>query len=140
VVDDGSGASLTTGTAITTVTINPGGYQFEGFDHPVDNNGVVNLVQAGRTIPMKWRLTDAAGPVADRASITSLTSTKVDCVAGAAQDTVEELTNSQSGLTYQGDGRWHYNWATSKSWARTCRLFTLTLDDGSTHTAAFRFK
>jgi hypothetical protein len=51
-----------------------------------------------------------------------------------------EATTSQSGLQHQGDGQWHYNWTTSKSWAGTCRVFTLTLADGSQHHAHFRFR
>ena len=36
--------------------------------------------------------------------------------------------------------RYHYNWKTDKAWAGTCRVFTMTLIDGSTHVVHFRFK
>jgi hypothetical protein len=31
-------------------------------------------------------------------------------------------------------------WKTLKNWANTCRVATLTLEDGSTHSAVFTFK
>jgi hypothetical protein len=34
---------------------------------------------------------------------------------------------------------YNYVWKTSPSWAGTCRKFALTLVDGSTHEALFRF-
>jgi hypothetical protein len=30
-------------------------YVFEGFSSPVDSGGVLNIVKAGRAIPLKWR-------------------------------------------------------------------------------------
>jgi hypothetical protein len=34
---------------------------------------------------------------------------------------------------------YNYVWKTNKAWAGTCRTFTLTLNDGTAHTAAFQF-
>jgi hypothetical protein len=100
----------------------------------------VNVMDAGRTVPIKWRLTSATGPVTTAASVVSLVSRAVTCQSGVPQDAVEETTTSQSGLRYDGDGEWHYNWATSKSWKGTCRSLVLTLADGSSRSAQFRFR
>lgn len=37
-------------------------YVFEGFLPPIDNSPAVNVGQAGRAYPIKWRLKDATGP------------------------------------------------------------------------------
>jgi hypothetical protein len=54
-------------------------------------------------------------------------------------DVVEVYTGS-SGLQYLGDGNWQFNWKTPKSYVGHCRIMTLTLNDGSTHDAYFKFK
>ncbi len=125
------------------VIVDPGapivGYGFGGFAAPVDG-GKVNLVKAGRTIPVKWRVVDAAGaPVSDPASFVDLTSSGGACgTAGAGA--IETHAPGSSGLKYGGDGQWHLNWKTSKAWSGECRTLTLRLDDGTSHTAQFRFK
>jgi hypothetical protein len=134
------------GSATVTFTINnPGGpYTFEGFFSPVDNPPVVNQSIAGSGIPVKWRITDTATgePVSDPNSFVALTSRQVSCdtLATLGLDAVEVYTTGSSGLQYLGDGRWQYNWKTMKSWAGSCRVMTLTLNDGSTHDAYFKFK
>ena len=49
-----------------------GAWQFIGFTSPVDNPSVMNSAKAGQTIPLKWRLLDAAG-----VPVTNLTTAKV---------------------------------------------------------------
>ena len=51
----------------------------------------------------------------------------------------EATTASNSGLSYSPD-QYHYNWKTEGAWAGTCRDLTVKLNDGSTHTARFKFK
>ena len=117
-------------------------YTFTGFFSPIDNPPMVNQANAGRTIPTKWRLTTTSGvAVSDPNSFVSLTSRLVSCgtFSGAAPDEIETYVGN-SGLQYQGNGNWHYNWATPKSYAGQCRIMTVTLNDGSTHTANFKFK
>jgi hypothetical protein len=44
------------------------------------------------------------------------------------------------GLRYDAEsGRYLFNWKSSKTWGGTCRKLYLRLDDGSEHTATFRF-
>jgi hypothetical protein len=121
-------------------------YVFTGFSAPVDNAPVLNVANAGRTVPIKYRLTTPSGePVSDPASFSKITSAKAPCGAldDAGTDTLETYSGS-SGVQYLGDGHWQINWATSKSYSSTtsgpCRVLTLELSDGATHHANFRFK
>jgi hypothetical protein len=113
---------------------------FTGFGAPIDNPPVVNTARAGQVIPVRWRLTTAAGaPGADPTSFVSLTSTAGAACASGAGDAIETYAGS-SGLQYQGNGNWQFNWATPRSYAGQCRTMKLTLSDGSTNTAAFQFR
>ncbi len=63
----------------------------------------------------------------------------------AAGDPVTSLseatvTAGNSDLSYDAaTGLYTYVWKTSKTWAGSCRRFTLTLGDGTAHTADFQF-
>ncbi len=99
-----------------------------------------NDVNAGRTIPVKWRLTKDGAPVSDPASFSDLTSRPASCESGVGDaEPVAGDTAGSSGLTYTGDGGWQYTWQTDKAWAGTCRLMTVTFDDGSTMSARLVF-
>ncbi len=118
-------------------------YKFEGFFSPVENPPTVNAAKAGQTVPLKWRLTDGVGnPVSDTSSFAGLASRAVDCgsFSGDPESSVDASPAGSSGLQYLGDGVWQYNWQTLKSYAATCRVIMLSLKDGSTHTANFKFK
>lgn len=114
---------------------------FDGFFQPIDNDAL-NLGQAGQAIPVKWRITDANGVgVADPASFVSLTSFRINCSTSAYEDLdAIEIYAGSAGLIYQGDGNWQFNWKTPKTYAGQCRTMVLTLADGSTHTADFKFR
>ncbi len=121
-------------------------YVFTGFSAPVDNPPVLNAANAGRTVPVKYRLTAADGtPVSDGASFGTISSVKVACMSLDTEGTdAMESYSGSSGLQYLGDGYWQLNWATPKSYSSSsqgpCRVFTLELLDTSKHTANFRFK
>jgi YVTN family beta-propeller protein len=120
------------------------GFVFTGFFAPIDNNGVLNQANAGQTIPIRWRLTTAAGvPIDDPASFVSVTSRLSDCGAPNGSSVIEEYAGA-SGLLYHGDGNWEFNWKTPKAYAGQCRLMYLNLVDQtaitSTRTAIFQFK
>jgi hypothetical protein len=131
------------GVAAITFTINnPGGpYTFEGFFSPVDNPPILNQSKAGSAVPVKWRITQNGTPVSDPNSFVSLTSREVNCgtLETTGIDEIETYVGS-SGLQYLGDGRWQFNWQTLKSYVGKCRIMTVTLNDGSTHDADFKFK
>lgn len=114
-------------------------YGFVGFFQPVDNLPTINTANAGRSIPLKWRVLDGAGnPVTNLASV-SVTSVAGGCSAGAPADIVEEYATSNTGLMNQGDGYYQFNWQTEKSWAGSCRTLRLDLGDGVVRTALFQF-
>ena len=118
-------------------------YTFEGFFSPVDNIPTVNKANAGQAIPVKWRLTDKnCLPVSDPASFISIDSYVVNCATfeGDPTNTVYEPAAGSSGLQYLGDGRWQFNWKTSKSYSQQCRTMKLTLNDHKEYTASFSFK
>jgi Bacterial Ig-like domain (group 3)/MBG domain (YGX type) len=118
-------------------------YAFTGFYAPVDNSPVVNKANAGQAIPVKWRLTDTNGAgISDPSSFTSLTAYTVPCNAWASLPTDPQLLDqvSTSGLLYQGNGNWQYNWKTPKNYANTCMVARVTLADGTTHEFNVSFK
>jgi uncharacterized repeat protein (TIGR01451 family) len=114
-------------------------YNFTGFFSPVSNLPVLNTVNAGRTIPVKFSLSGnkGLGIFADG----SPASGPIACDANAiASEVTETLTTGGSSLTYSSGDQYHYNWKTDSSWAGTCRQLVVTLNDGSIHRANFKFK
>src|SRR5262249_27758950 len=102
-----------------------------GFEPPVDNDAL-NVAKAGRAIPLKWRLYDLGGnPVTDLALTAGhLTSVSVACAAlTQPPNAVEEYATGASGLPTLGDGASQLNWATSKTFAGTCRRLRLDLGE-----------
>ncbi len=100
-----------------------------GFEAPVDNDAQ-NVAKAGRAIPLKWRLYDLGGnPVTDLPAA-QLTSVSVACdVLTEGADGVEEYAAGASALQNLGDGAYQINWATSRSFAGTCRRLRLDLGE-----------
>jgi hypothetical protein len=112
---------------------------FVGFQQPVDNSAV-NVANAGKTIPVKWRIVDANGaPVTTWPSVT-VTATSLSCSLGSTPDLIEEYAAGASGLQNLGNGYYQFNWATPKSYANSCKTLHLGLGDGADHTAQFQFK
>jgi hypothetical protein len=128
------------GNTFTVTNVSGGVYTFEGFFSPIDNT-LLNLANAGQTVPVKYRITLNGVAVSDPNSFVALTSRQVDCgtLATLAPDAIETYSTN-SGLQYNGDGNWHFNWQTLKAYSGQCRVMTLTLNDGSTHDADFKFK
>jgi hypothetical protein len=146
-----AGAILPTGTATLGVTFTPdnsnyaqtssiasiivgSAMNFSGFFAPVSNMPATNPANAGSTIPVKFTVTGYSGVQVLKAG--SPSSMPVQCNSGAAETgpavsslgTLQSVRNSYT-----------YVWKTNASWAGTCRKFVLTLADGSTHKAVFRF-
>ena len=109
---------------------------FDGFFQPVDVDKT-NMAKAGQTIPLKFNVADANGPVTDLSSV-SASVQGVSCDLGDTLDQIEEYSQGASGLQNLGGGAYQFNWATPKSYASSCK--TLHLDvGGNDHTADFRF-
>ncbi len=129
---DGSG---NTGTATRTVNVI---YNFTGFFSPVHNEPTINQVNGGRSIPVKFSLAGNQGLGIMAAG--SPYSQQISCSTSAPISDIEATdTPGGSTLTYSG-GQYHYNWKSESSWAGTCRLLTVALIDGTTHTATFKFQ
>lgn len=117
-------------------------YAFAGFFNPIRNLPMVNIVRAGRTVPVKYDLRDALGAfITDVGSFASLTSAAMACDA-SAPDVEVESTDAAGSTTIHYDlaaNQFVYNWKTDAAWAGSCRMLQLTLDDGTTHPAVFEF-
>ena len=115
------------------------GYAFAGFFKPVDNQPVVNVMNAGRAIPVKFSLGGdfGLGVLADGYP----KSQQVTCDASAPVSPIEETVSaSASSLTYDAaTDTYAYVWKSSSSWKDTCRQLVVALDDGSVHRLDFRF-
>ena len=115
-------------------------YIFTGFSSPVDNLPTLNLVNAGRAIPVKFGLGGDQGLNIFAAGYPK--SEQVTCSSTAPVDGVETtLTAGSSGLSYDpASDQYTYVWKTDKSWAGMCRQLVLKLIDGTFHRANFKFK
>jgi streptogramin lyase len=124
------------------IRVNVTAYILYGFDSPIENVPAVNTAKAGSTIPVKWRLTDPAGmPISDPSSFGSLTSyivTNGD-FSGAPGEGIEATSPGNTGLQYLGNGYWRFNWKTMRSYAGGSQVMVLTLEDGTTRSAYFKF-
>jgi hypothetical protein len=90
---------------------------------------------AGKDLSIKFRLggvNRGLGILADG----SPTSGQVNCSTDAA---IGSQTPTTGTLSYSG-GTYTYTWKTQSGWKKTCREFTLTLDDGSVNTLTIQFK
>lgn len=137
-INDGKALSNIATVLITVKRV----FSFSGFIQPIDNIPVVNNARAGSTIPVKWRITDLDGtPISDPESFNNLTSLNIACetLTGDSTDEVETYAGG-SGLQYFGNGNWQFNWKTPKSYLNQCRKMVLTLADGRTYAAHFRFR
>ena len=113
-------------------------YKFTGFMAPVDNN-LLNVAKAGQAIPLKFRVTDANGTAITNLTGVTVKATSLSCSVGTTPDLLEEYATGSSGLQNLGDGYYQFNWATPKSYAKSCKTVSLNLGEGGTHTAQFSF-
>jgi hypothetical protein len=71
----------------------------------------------------------------------SPSSGQVTCGSAAQSDVTETSTAGGSSLTYDASSNQYiYVWKTDSSWAGQCRVLNVTLNDGMTYTALFKFK
>lgn len=132
--DDGNGH---TSNCSFTVTVQ---YNFAGFFPPVANPPGVNVVQAGRAIPIKFSLSGDKGLGIFAAG--SPSSGPIACNSSDPAVVLEEtVTAGGSSLSYDPTSdQYIYVWKTQASWAGTCRQLVVQLNDGSIYRANFRFK
>ena len=127
-----------TDTKVRTVQVSP--YNFTGFFAPIDNLPALNEMKAGQAAPVKFSLGGNQGLNIFAAG--SPSSGQITCDTNDPIAPVEETeTAGSSSLTYDStSGIYKYVWKTDSSWKNTCRLLTVTLRDGTVHTAKFKFK
>jgi hypothetical protein len=114
-----------------------------GFRSPVDQSPVVNVVNAGRGIPVRFSLGGDRGlnifaPGYPKSQV-------VSCDGAAPTDVIEQtVTAGSSSLSYDTlSATYTYVWKTDKSWAKApygpCRNLIIQFDGGSRQVARFRF-
>ena len=115
-------------------------YNFSGFFQPVDNLPVLNVVNAGKAVPVKFSLSGNKGLSIFAAN--SPSSVSINCDGTAPQSDIEETVNAGgSSLSYSATSdQYNYVWKTENSWKNTCRQLVLKLNDGTEHRANFKFK
>jgi hypothetical protein len=114
-------------------------YGFAGFFWPVRNPPAVNVVFAGSLVVAPFGLGGHQGKDIFASGMPA--SLPVSC---STLEPLGPLTPTRppgaSGLMYIPLVRvYKYLWTTDWSWGGTCRAFVMTLKDGTTHTAYFRF-
>ena len=132
--NDGAGH---TSTCSFTVTVQ---YDFAGFFPPVANLPALNVVQAGRAIPVKFSLSGNKGLGIFAAG--SPSSGPIVCNSSDPATLLEGTdTAGGSSLSYDpASDQYNYVWKTEKAWAGTCRQLVVQLNDGGIHRANFKFK
>jgi hypothetical protein len=87
-----------------------------GFLAPLDNLPAVNKAKAGRTIPVKFQLTDENGAyISDLGAVTGIWYQKSLCAGTSGDELYESDTSGSSGLRYDTDAnQFIFNWQTAK--------------------------
>jgi hypothetical protein len=131
---DASGNSASASFTVTVL------YSFTGFFSPVGNPPTLNVVNAGRAIPVKFSLSGNKGLNIFDAN--SPQSGLIACDGSApAVDLTDTLTAGSSSLSYDASAdQYVYVWKTESAWAGTCRQLVVRLKDGTTHIANFKFR
>jgi len=113
-------------------------YNFTGFFSPVSNPPTLNAVNAGKAVPVKFSLSGNKG--LNIFAPNNPYSISLNCsTSDPGVDVTETLNAGGSSLSFTGD-QYNYVWKTENSWVGTCRQLVLTLNDGTVHTANFKFK
>jgi hypothetical protein len=115
-------------------------FDFAGFFPPVDNLPTTNVVQAGRSIPLKFSLGGDQGLDIFAAGYPHSGTIPDDPVA-PLDDIEETVTAGASSLSYDATSdQYIYVWKTDKAWSGQTRQLVLKLTDGSEHKANFQFR
>jgi hypothetical protein len=114
-------------------------FAFAGFSAPVGNPPTLNTPKAGAAAPVKFGLGGDKGLAIIATGYPQ--SQPIACDSREPVGSVEgTATAGSSSLAYDAaTGQYSYVWKTQKSWAGSCRVFTLTLVDGTVHEAYFNF-
>lgn len=110
------------------------------FASPVDDLPVLNRVNAGRAVPVKFSLCGDQGLAVFAPSYPR--SQQIACDSSAPVDGIEETTAAgASSLRYDAAAdQYKYVWKTETGWAGSCRQLVLLLSDGTHRRANFQFR
>lgn len=124
------------GTFTVTVT-----FGFNGFFAPVDNDGVVNVIKGGQSVPLKWAIPNGSGGwISSLGVVASTRQATISCNPGAVTDEIEAPTSGQTSLRYDSvANQYIYNWQSPKG-AGVCYRVTVNLTDGTSKSVLFRTK
>ena len=130
--DDGS-------EGIYTADVKLLSYRFTGFFAPVVNPPVLNKVEAGYSIPVKFSLNGNQGLQIFNAGYPA--SQQIACTSGLPVNaSVQSINASTVNVSYNAKtDRYSFDWKTTTSWKNTCRQLIIKLKDNSTYTANFKF-
>jgi hypothetical protein len=118
-------------------------YPFDGFYPPVENLPFVNVIQAGRAVPIKFSLGGDYGlQIFASATPAYPRSQPISCDLGAPTGPpLEGETAGGSSLSYDAQTQQYtYVWKSERAWAGTCREIRFRLNDGTEeHALRFHF-
>jgi hypothetical protein len=115
-------------------------YSFGGFVAPVNARPIVNTLEAGVAVPVKFGLGGNQG--LDIFASGYPAASRVLCNPDARTDEIEQTVNAnQSSLRYDaGTNTYTYVWKTDPAWAGQCRRLILRFADGIERIVLFRFR
>jgi hypothetical protein len=122
-------AATRTGSVVITA--------FTGFFQPVDNLPTLNVVNAGRAVPVKFSLGGNFGLAIFAPGFPAVV--PVPCPTGVPTDITATVNATASGLSFDAtSSAYNYIWKTPKG-LTGCQDLQLKFVDGSIHTARFKF-
>jgi hypothetical protein len=125
-----------TGSAIRTVIVP---YNFTGFFPPIGNPPELNLVNAGKAVPVKFSLGGDKG--LDIFAPGYPVIAFFNCGTNQGTEVVETVTAGESTLTYDAaSDQYIYVWKTEKAWEGRCGQLLVKLNDEIVRVANFKFK
>ena len=138
-----SGAADVAGNQAPPVTATYSvGYNFTGFLSPLSAQPYSGLFKLGRTLPVKWQLTDSNGNFIGALSAVSLLQIALnsDCQGSADGVPFDPGTSGSTGLRYDSTANQYiFNWQTSGN-PGMCYSILLNLDDGTTKMTTLTLK
>ena len=122
----------------------------KGFYSPVDmrdsnGNPIVNVVNAGSAVPIKFEVFKGDQELTDTSSVKGLSATPIECDTGATDQIEVTATGGTAlgtALRYDTDsGQFNFNWKTPRDNAGSCYKLTMTTrDEVSALSAIFRLR
>jgi TolB protein len=107
-------------------------FPFSGFASPVASSGWTQF-RAGDDVPLRFSLGGDQG----LGIVTSSSQQQLNC---ASQAPLGSPGAAATSLAYKASqNRYQDIWSTDKAWSGSCRSITLTLSDGTTHSALVQF-